>query len=101
MTQAFPEISKIAYKGPKSKNPLAFKYYNANELVEGKTMREHLRFSVVYWHTFRGRGSDMFGAPTVSRAWDDNSDSVDNAKKARARVFRVHRKIGRAVLCFS
>ena len=56
MTQAFPKISTVQYEGPKSKNPLAFKYYNAAEVVEGKTMREHLRFSVVYWHTLRGRG---------------------------------------------
>ena len=65
MASAFPKVAKIEYEGPKSKNPLAFKHYNAAEVVEGKTMREHLRFSVVYWHTMRGRGADMFGAPTV------------------------------------
>jgi len=59
---AFPNISKISYEGPKSKNPLAFKHYNADEVVAGKTMRDHLRFAVVYWHTFRGTGSDPFGA---------------------------------------
>lgn len=48
----FPGISKIAYGGPKSRNPLEFKHYNADELVGGKSMRDHLRFSVVYWHTF-------------------------------------------------
>ena len=64
---AFPHIPKISCEGPKSKNPLAFKHYNADEVVEGKTMRDHLRFSVVYWHTFRGRGVDVFGAGTMLR----------------------------------
>ena len=52
----FPQVAKIAYEGPKSKNPLAFKHYNPDEIVEGKTLREHLRFSVCYWHTFRATG---------------------------------------------
>jgi xylose isomerase len=82
---AFPEIEKIPYAGPKSKNPLAFRWYNAEEKVEGKTMAEHLRFSVVYWHTFRGTGSDPFGAGTMLRPWEDGSDSVENACN-RARV---------------
>jgi xylose isomerase len=85
MASAFPEISKIPYEGPQSKNPLAFRWYNAGEKVEGKTMAEHLRFSVVYWHTFRGTGSDPFGAATMLRPWDDCSDSVENAQR-RARV---------------
>ena len=61
MPAAFPEISRIEYEGPRSKNPLAFKHYNPEESVEGKTMKEQLRFSVTYWHTFRGMGADMFG----------------------------------------
>jgi xylose isomerase len=100
MTQAFPKVSTIEYEGPKSKNPLAFKHYNASELVEGKTMREHLRFSVVYWHTLRGRGSDMFGAPTMVRPWDDNSDSLANACQ-RARVaFEFFEKLGAPFYAF-
>ena len=85
MASAFPNIKRIEYEGPKSKNPLAFKHYNADEVIEGKTMREHLRFSVVYWHTFRGRGADMFGVGTMLRPWDDNSDSLENARR-RVRV---------------
>jgi len=73
MPAAFPEISKIPYEGPTSKNPLAFRWYNASEKVEGRTMAEHLRFAVVYWHTFRGTGSDPFGAATMLRPWDDGS----------------------------
>ncbi len=94
MPEAFPKIPKIPYEGPRSKNPLAFKHYNAEERIDGKTMREHLRFSVVYWHTFRGRGSDPFGMPTMIRPWDDFSDSLDNAKR-RARVaFEFIEKLG-------
>jgi xylose isomerase len=82
---AFPEISKIRYEGPQSKNPLAFRWYNPEEVIEGKTMRDHLRFSVVYWHTMRGTGSDPFGPGTADRPWDDGSNSVENAQN-RARV---------------
>ncbi|MFO0819328.1 MAG: xylose isomerase [Pirellulales bacterium] len=82
---AFADVSRIEYEGPTSKNPLAFRWYNPEEVVEGKTMKDHLRFSVVYWHTFRGTGSDPFGAGTMLRPWDDGSDSVENACR-RARV---------------
>jgi len=85
MSSAFPEIPRITYEGPKSRNPLAFKHYNPEELVEGKSMKEHLRFSVVYWHTFRGTGADPFGAGTMLRPWDDGTNSLDNACN-RARV---------------
>jgi xylose isomerase len=67
---AFPEIDRISYEGAASKNPLAFRHYNADELVEGRSMRDHLRFSVVYWHTFRGTGSDPFGPGTAVRPWE-------------------------------
>ena len=91
---AFPEIDKIHYEGPESKNPLAFRWYDEDEVVEGKTMRDHLRFSVVYWHTFRGNGSDPFGAATMVRPWEDGSDSVENAIN-RARVaFELMEKLG-------
>ena len=101
MDTAFKNISKIKYEGPKSKNPLAFKHYNPAEVVEGKTMRDHLRFSVVYWHTFRGTGSDPFGVGTCIRPWDDGSNSVANAAKPRAGRVRVHRETRRAVLRLS
>jgi xylose isomerase len=100
MPPAFPEISKIKYEGPQSKNPLAFRWYNATEKVEGKTMAEHLRFAVVYWHTFRGTGSDPFGAGTMQRPWDDGSDSVENAQR-RARVaFEFIDKLGAPFYAF-
>lgn len=97
---AFPEIQKIKYEGPQSKNPLAFRWYNENEVVEGKTMQEQLRFAVVYWHTFRGTGSDPFGSATMVRPWDDGSDSVENAQR-RARVaFEFIEKLGAPFYAF-
>ena len=97
---AFPEIEKIRYEGPESKNPLAFKWYNEDEVVEGLTMKDHMRFSVVYWHTFRGNGSDPFGAPTMVRPWEDGTDSVENAQN-RARVaFEFIEKLGAPYYAF-
>ena len=82
----FPDVPKIAYEGPDSKNPLAFKHYNPDEVIEGKTMREHMRFGAAYWHCMRGDLSDPFGDSTALMPWDDQSDSIENAKK-RADVF--------------
>ncbi len=97
---AFPDISRIAFEGAKSKNPLAFKHYDANEKVEGRTMKDWLRFSVVYWHTFRNRLSDPFGAGTAIRPWDDGSESVENAQ-SRARVaFEFIEKLGAPYYAF-
>ena len=97
---AFPEIQKIKHEGPQSKNPLAFRWYNEVEVVEGKTMKEQLRFAVVYWHTFRGTGSDPFGSATMVRPWDDGSDSVENAQR-RARVaFEFIEKVGAPFYAF-
>ena len=97
---AFPDIKNIPYEGPSSKNPLAFKHYNPDELVEGKSMRDHLRFSVVYWHTFRGAGSDPFGAGTMLRPWDDGSNSVANAQKRARIAFEFIEKLGAPFYAF-
>jgi len=100
MKPAFPQIKSIAYEGPKSQNPLAFKHYHADEIVEGKTMRQHLRFAVVYWHTFRGTGSDPFGVGTMQRPWDDGTNSIGNAQN-RARVaFEFFEKLGAPFYAF-
>ncbi|HEY1490037.1 MAG TPA: xylose isomerase, partial [Verrucomicrobiae bacterium] len=94
MKTSFSNIDKISFEGPRSRNPLAFKHYNPEEIIEGRTMRKHLRFAVVYWHTFRGTGSDPFGAGTMQRPWDDGSNSVSNAQN-RARVaFEFISKLG-------
>ena len=100
MKSAFPGIKRIAYEGPASKNPLAFKHYNPEEIVEGRTMREHLRFAVVYWHTFRGNGSDPFGAPTMQRPWDDGTESLKNAKKRVRVAFEFIEKLGAPYYCW-
>jgi xylose isomerase len=91
---AFPDIDRIQYEGPESRNPLAFRYYDENRIVEGKTMREHLRFSVVYWHTFRNPLSDPFGAGTAVRPWEDGTDSVENAKNRVRVAFEFMDKLG-------
>ena len=100
MKNSYFPVAKIAFEGPNSRNPLAFKHYNAEEIVEGKTMRDHLRFAVVYWHTFRGTGSDPFGVGTMQRPWDDFSNSVGNAQ-TRARVaFEFIEKLGAPYYCW-
>ncbi|HVW01028.1 MAG TPA: xylose isomerase, partial [Planctomycetaceae bacterium] len=96
----FPDIPKIPFEGPKSKNPLAFKHYNADEVVEGKSLRDWLRFSVAYWHTFRGTGSDPFGSATLQRPWDDGSNSVENAVKRAHVAFEFIEKLGAPFYCF-
>jgi xylose isomerase len=96
----FPGIDKIQYEGPKSKNPLAFKHYNPDELVDGKTMKEHLRFSVTYWHTIRGQLADMFGVGTAIRPWEDGTNSLAMAE-TRARVaFEFMEKLGAPYYAF-
>lgn len=100
MSTAFSEFSRIAFEGPSSKNPLAFKHYNPGEVVEGRTMKDILRFSVAYWHTFRNGLGDPFGAPTALRPWDDGSNSVENACN-RARVaFEFMEKLGSPFYAF-
>ena len=92
--EAFPDLPKIKYEGPDSKNPLAYRHYNPDEKIEGRSMRDHLRFSVVYWHTFRGALSDPFGVGTAVRPWDDGSDSLDNAKRRAHVAFEFMEKLG-------
>ncbi len=100
MPAAFPEISRIEYEGPRSKNPLAFKHYNPEESVEGKTMKEQLRFSVTYWHTFRGTGADMFGVGAAVRPWEDGTNSVAMAQKRVRVAFEFMEKLGAPFYAF-
>jgi xylose isomerase len=100
MPAAFPKIKPIRYEGPDSKNPLAFKHYNPNERVEGRSMKEHLRFSVVYWHTMRGMGSDMFGVGTMQRPWEDGTNSVQMALKRVPVMFEFCEKLGAPFYAF-
>lgn len=99
MAEFFPDVNKIEYEGADSKNPLSFKHYNATEQVEGKSMTEHLRFGVAYWHTMRGGGADPFGPGTALRPWE-GVDDVANAQN-RARVFfEFLEKLGAPFYCF-
>src|SRR5262245_19581879 len=75
----FPEVQKIRYEGPDATNPLAFRHYNVDEVVAGKSMRDDLRFAVCYWHTFRNMGGDPFGPGCAVRPWEDGSDSLEMA----------------------
>ncbi|MDA1204537.1 MAG: xylose isomerase [Verrucomicrobia bacterium] len=96
----FPTVGRISYEGPGSRNPFAFKHYNPDEMVEGKSMRAHLRFAAAYWHVMRNPLADPFGGGTALTPWDDGSDSVANAQM-RARVFfEFLEKTGIDFYCF-
>jgi xylose isomerase len=97
---AFPDISKIKYEGPGSKNPLAFKHYNPDEIVEGKTMREILRFGGAYWHIMRNELGDPFGQGTAHMPWDDGSTSLQNAVSRVPVFFEFLEKLGLDYYCF-
>lgn len=86
MSEHFVNIPKIQYEGPSSKNPFSFKHYNPDEVIAGKTMKEHLRFGAAYWHVMRNGLGDPFGEGTALMPWDDQSDSLENAL-ARIPVF--------------
>jgi xylose isomerase len=100
MIEFFPGIREIAYEGPDSRNPLSFKYYQADRPVLGKTMRDHLRFSVAYWHAFRATGSDPFGPGTITRGWEKGGDPVETAIVRVRAAFEFMRKLGTPFYCF-
>lgn len=100
MREAFPEIPKIQFEGPKSKNPLSFKHYNPDEVIAGKTMRDHCRFGIAYWHAMRNSLADPFGVGTALRPWDDGTNSIDNAKRRVWACFEFMDKLGVDYYCF-
>ncbi|MBL9130702.1 MAG: xylose isomerase [Verrucomicrobiaceae bacterium] len=100
MNEAFPDIQKIQFEGPQSRNPLAFKHYNADEVVGGKKMRDHMRFGVAYWHAMRNPLSDPFGGGTAQRPWDDGTDSIANAQRRVWACFEFMDKLGVDYYCF-
>lgn len=93
-------IGQIKFEGKESDNPLAFKYYNPEQVVAGKTMREHFRFAIAYWHTFCGQGSDPFGPGTQNFAWDQSSDPIQAAKDKADAAFEFISKMGFDYFCF-
>ncbi|MEJ2647508.1 MAG: xylose isomerase [Sedimentisphaerales bacterium] len=100
MVEYFPEIKKIKYEGPDSKNLLSFKHYNPDEVVLGKTMSEHLRFAVCYWHTFKNLGADQFGVGTIIRNYNNSSDPMDIADMTMDAAFELFTKLGVNFWCF-
>jgi len=93
-------IGKIEYEGKESDNPLAFKYYDANKMVAGKTMKEHFKFAVAYWHTFCGQGADPFGLGTQDFPWDKSNDIMQRAKDKADAAFEFISKMGFEYFCF-
>lgn len=99
-TDYFKGIQKIKYEGKESKNPLAFHYYDPDRMIDGKPMKEHLRFAMAYWHSFKGTGADPFGDGTHSFGWDDISDPLDKAKVRMDAAFEFLTKVGIDYYCF-
>jgi xylose isomerase len=100
MNTFFPTIKKIKYEGPDAKNPLAFKHYRPKQKVMGKTMAEHLRFAVCYWHTFKGLGSDPFGPGTIIRKYNASNDPMQVAEDTMQAAFEFFTKLGVNFWCF-
>jgi xylose isomerase len=96
----FKGVNKIKFEGKDSKNPFAFKYYNPDKIVAGKTMRDHFKFAVAYWHSFCGNGSDPFGQPTQIFPWDISNDPIQAAKDKADAAFEFISKMGFDYFCF-
>ncbi len=97
----YNEIKKVEFEGSTSRNPFSFKYYNKDEVILGKKMKDHFKFAMAYWHTLTGDGGDPFGDATVERPWDDaNQDPMERAK-VRVKVgFEIMEKLGIEYFCF-
>src|SRR6185503_16977934 len=96
----FPGVDFIKYEGPGSDNPFAFRWYDENKVVAGKTMKEHLRFACAYWHSFNGSGADPFGEPTHLFRWNEKTDAIERAKDKADAAFEFITKLGLPYYCF-
>lgn len=96
----FPGIGKIKFEGVESRNPLAFKWYDETRVINGKTMKEHLRFAIAYWHTFCGDGGDPFGPGTKNFPWTGAPDPLESAYNKLDAAFEFITKIGASYYCF-
>lgn len=96
----FPNIGKIPFEGKDSDNPLAFRFYDENRIIAGKTMKEHFKFSIAYWHSFCGTGGDPFGPGTIAHPWDASADPIQRAKDKMDAAFEFITKIGAPYYCF-
>jgi len=101
MSQFFENVDKIQFEGADSTNPLAFRYYDENQVVLGKTMKEHLRFAACYWHNFCWAGSDIFGAGTFDRPWiQATGNQLEHAEQKAKVAFEFFEKLGTPYFCF-
>lgn len=96
----FPGIGKIQFEGRESKNPLAFHYYDENKVVMGKTLKDHLRFAMAYWHTLCAEGGDQFGGGTKAFSWNEGSDAISRAKYKMDAAFEFMTKCNIPYYCF-
>ncbi|MHA6249036.1 xylose isomerase [Pontibacter sp. CAU 1760] len=96
----FKGIGQIKFEGLESDNPLAYRWYDENRVVAGKTLKEHLRFAVAYWHSFNADGADPFGGATLKFAWDEKSDAVERAKDKMDAAFEFITKMNMPYYCF-
>jgi xylose isomerase len=99
-TEFFKNIPQIKFEGTETDNPLAYRWYDENKIVAGKTMKEYLRFAVAYWHSFVGSGADPFGEPTHIFPWDKKADAVERAKDKADAAFEFITKLGLPFYCF-
>ena len=96
----FPGIGQIKFEGPQSDNPLAFKWYDEKRVISGKSMKDHLRYAVCYWHSFCNTGGDPFGPGTKLFPWDQQSDAIGKAKDKMDAAFEFITKLGVPYYCF-
>ena len=96
----FKSIPQIKYEGLESDNPLAFRWYDENKMVAGKTMKDYLRFACAYWHSFCGSGADPFGEPTHLFPWNEKTDAIERAKDKADAAFEFITKLGLPYYCF-
>jgi xylose isomerase len=96
----FPGIGQIKYEGPQSDNPLAYRWYDENKTIAGKSMKDWLRFACAYWHSFCGSGADPFGEPTHLFSWNEKADAVERAKDKADAAFEFITKLGLPYYCF-
>ena len=94
MSEIFKNIPKIEYEGKNSTNPLAFKYYDANRVILGKTMREHLPFAMAWWHNLCAGGTDMFGRDTIDKSFGAQKGTMAHAKAKVDAGFEFMQKLG-------
>lgn len=96
----FKGIEQVQFEGIHSDNPLAFRWYDANKVVSGKTMKEHLKFACAYWHSFNGTGGDPFGGATHLFPWDEKKGVIERAKDKMDAAFEFMTKMQLPYYCF-